>query len=373
MVAAGRSPYPARPAMPSGPARGRGRGAAFATGVSITTFITVARPPGRTATGRQRVRIGGKTWPRDRPWVILVVAATVAAAAAWGWEWTASGRMPGGSSRSGLVHGVLGGLIILFELALWPRRRVRSWRLGSAQAWLRAHVWLGLLCLPLVLMHARLLFIGGLLNWALMICFLVVIASGIWGLWLQQWMPIAMLERVPAETIHDQIDHVARQACRDLERLVDAVCERPPGQGHGAEADDADEFAVVTGFRAMTGIQGKVIETLPLYATIPGTLPVRQAFLDEIRPYLLAGEAGGSPLRGPAESGRFFAGLRQAAPAEAAALVAQLEQACDQRRQLDLQRRLHGWLHAWLLVHVPLSAALGILLAVHVPVALWYW
>jgi len=347
--------------------------AAFAAGVSTTTFIKVARPSGHVATGRQRVRIGGRTWPRDRPWVILIVAATIIAAAAWGWEWWSSGRMPGGSSRSGLVHGVLGGLIIVFELALWPRRRVRSWRLGSAQAWLRAHVWLGLLCLPLVLMHARLLFIGGLLNWALMICFLVVIASGIWGLWLQQWLPATLLERVPAETIHEQIDHVALQTCRDLERLVDAVCERAPGEGHDEKAADTDEFAVVTGFRAMTGIQGKVIETLPLYATIPGTLAVRRAFLEEIRPYLLAGEADGSPLKGPAESGRFFAGLRQAAPAEAALLVGQLEQACDQRRQLDLQRRLHGWLHTWLLVHVPLSAALGILLAVHVPVALWYW
>lgn len=322
------------------------------------------------------MRIGGRTWPRDRPWVIGITLATALAAAAWGWEWWAGGRMPGGSSRSGFVHGVIGGLIILFELALWPRRRVRSWRLGSAQAWLRAHVWLGILCLPLVLMHARLLVIGGLLNWALMACFLAVIASGIWGLWLQQSLPAALLERVPAETIHDQIDHVARQTCRDVARLVDALCERPPGQAAdelAAAEDDGDEFAVVTGFRAMTGIQGKVLETLPLYATIPGTLALRRAFGDEVRPYLLAGEAGGSPLKWPVESGRFFAGLRQAVPPEALALVAQIEQACEQRRQFDLQRRLHAWLHTWLLVHVPLSAALGILLAVHVPVALWYW
>ena len=54
-------------------------------------------------------------------------------------------------------------------------------------------------------------------------------------------------------------------------------------------------------------------------------------------------------------------------------MIARLEQACEHRRQYDLQAVLHDRLHAWLLVHVPLSAALGVLLAVHVPVALWYW
>ena len=60
-------------------------------------------------------------------------------------------------------------------------------------------------------------------------------------------------------------------------------------------------------------------------------------------------------------------------PADAAGVIDRLERACEQRRQFDLQARLHDRLHRWLLVHVPLSFALGVLLAVHVPVALWYW
>ena len=88
--------------------------------------------------------IGGRTWPRDRPWIIGILVATAAAVAWYGFEWAGSGRLPGGSSRPGFVYGVVGGLIIVFELLLWPRKRVRSWRLGSAQSWLRAHVWLGL-------------------------------------------------------------------------------------------------------------------------------------------------------------------------------------------------------------------------------------
>ncbi|MFM7291967.1 MAG: hypothetical protein ACKO6B_12160 [Planctomycetia bacterium] len=324
--------------------------------------------------------IGGRTWPKDRRWIIAISVATLATAVAYVAEWSAEGRLPGGSSRTGLVAGIAGGLIIVFELLLWPRKRVRSWRLGSAQSWLRAHIWLGLLALPLVLMHARLLFIGGLLNWALMTLFLLVIASGVWGLVMQQYLPRALLEGVPAETIHDQIDHVARQQCRETEKLVDALCARDPLHGHAdhAEADAADaaaddEHAVVTGFRSMTGIQGKVVETLAIYSAIPGSLPIRRSFVAEIRPYLLDGRASGAALAQPQAAARTFAALRADSPVAAADLIDRLEQACERRRQYDLQKQLHWWLHAWLLVHVPLSVALGVLLAIHVPVALWYW
>jgi hypothetical protein len=330
------------------------------------------------------VIIGGKTWPKDRRWIIAVTVASLVTAACYAAEWAAEGRLPGGSSRTGLLAGIAGGLIIVFELLLWPRKRVRSWRLGSAQAWLRAHIWLGILAVPLVLMHARLLFIGGLLNWALMAMFFIVIASGIWGLVLQQYLPRVILEQVPAETIYDQIGHVARQQCREAEKLVDALCERAPGHGPADHATDGtpfdseeeeadDGYAVVTGFRSMTGIQGKVVETLAIYATIPGTLPIRRTFAAEIRPYLLDGRASGAAIAQPQVAARTFAALRSGSPAAAVDLIDWLEQACERRRQFDLQATLHRWLHAWLLVHVPLSVALGVLLAIHVPIALWYW
>jgi hypothetical protein len=320
------------------------------------------------------VIVGGRNWPKDRPWIAGILVATVAAAAWYGLDWAESGRLPGGSSRPGLVCGIVGGVIIVFELLLWPRRRVRSWRLGSAQTWLRAHVWLGLLCLPLVLMHARLLFIGGLLNVALMVLFIAVIVSGIWGLVVQQFLPRTLLEEVPAETIREQIEHVAALEAADVGRLVRAVCE-PPAVGplDTEEHGDTEDFTVVTGFRAMTGIQGRVLETLPVYTVITGTREIARRFRDDIRPYLLTGRAGGSPLAGRRESESFFAQLRAASPREADDLIGRLERACEHRRQFDLQARLHDWLHGWLLVHVPLSFALGVLLAVHVPVAIWYW
>ena len=324
------------------------------------------------------MRIGGKTWHRDLPWIVAMVLLGVVAAGFYLAEYLAAGRLPGGSSRTGFVCGVIAGGIVVFELLLWPRRRVRSWRLGSAQAWLRAHVWLGLLALPLALMHARLLFIGGWLNWALTALFLAVIVSGIWGLAVQQWIPGWMLEQVPAETIYEQIDHVAAQHCREAERLVRGMCVADPAE-HGGEhggddaAADRGDHAVITGLRSMTGIQGKVLQVVQIHALIPGTAAVRRMFFAEVKPYLLGGRRSGSSLASRATSVRLFAALRDSSPTEAAVVIDHLERTCDIRRQFDLQARLHGWLHGWLLVHVPLSVALGVLLAVHVPVALWYW
>lgn len=45
---------------------------------------------------------------------------------------------------------------------------------------------------------------------------------------------------------------------------------------------------------------------------------------------------------------------------------------CEERRQLLPQKVLHHWLHGWLLVHVPLSMALVVLVAVHAIQSLRY-
>ena len=64
------------------------------------------------------------------------------------WTW------PGGGSPPGFAYGVLGGGIILFEMLLWPRKSLwRGWRLGRTKLWMTAHIWLGLLTLPLLLLH----------------------------------------------------------------------------------------------------------------------------------------------------------------------------------------------------------------------------
>src|SRR5687767_10285197 len=59
-----------------------------------------------------------------------------------------------GATPVGLSYGIAAFLIFLFAAALSFRKKVPLWRLGSAKFWLRAHVWLTILTLPLVFMHA---------------------------------------------------------------------------------------------------------------------------------------------------------------------------------------------------------------------------
>ena len=60
---------------------------------------------------------------------------------------------------------------------------------------------------------------------------------------------------------------------------------------------------------------------------------------------------------------------RSSRPALEAA-IADLESICEEERQLLRQERMHGLLHGWLIVHVPLSFALMALAVVHIVMAL---
>ncbi len=67
-----------------------------------------------------------------------------------------------------------------------------------------------------------------------------------------------------------------------------------------------------------------------------------------------------------------FAGLRTLTPAGAHATLDDLQDICEEARQLSRQEKMHRWLHGWLLVHIPLSLALILLGAVHAVMALRY-
>jgi hypothetical protein len=51
--------------------------------------------------------------------------------------------------------------------------------------------------------------------------------------------------------------------------------------------------------------------------------------------------------------------------------VEEMQAWCDERRMLDLQLKLHHWLHSWLFVHAPLSFLLVMLTAWHAYVTLF--
>jgi len=100
--------------------------------------------------------------------------------------------------------------------------------------------------------------------------------------------------------------------------------------------------------------------------------PLRRFYLDEMRPFLERPKQRGRPLADTAKARAVFSGLRTLLPATAHVALSDLEDICDEARQLTRQERLHRWLHGWLLLHIPLSLALILLGAIHAVMALRY-
>jgi hypothetical protein len=101
---------------------------------------------------------------------------------------------------------------------------------------------------------------------------------------------------------------------------------------------------------------------------------LRAHYLQEIRPYLTDSPAAyHRKLFATAQRvSAYFGHLNIIMPVASHGILRDLEEICEERRQLLAQRRMHFWLHGWLLVHVPLSFALLLLTAVHAVVSLRY-
>ncbi len=256
-----------------------------------------------------------------RLWIAMSAGACILAAIAYGWYAAGSPAGPRGGSAAGLLFGIAGYALMLFAGLLGARKKVPTWRLGRAQTWMRGHLWLGLLSFPLILFHAGFAWRGPLTA-ILMLLLVIVIVSGIFGAALQHFLPRIMTVQVPMETIFEEIPHVRAQLREEADQLVESVGEME------AEHEDKARFGEI--------------------------------YRGSIRPFL---------EHPPAE---MFRSIRGAVAPELYGVLDDLESICEEQRQLNRQTRLYHWLHAWLLVHVPLSIALLVLGGVHAVVALRY-
>lgn len=257
----------------------------------------------------------------------------------------------GGGTPVGLFFGIVGFGFMLFAAALGIRKRYPIWRIGRAQHWMRGHLWLGTLALPIIFLHAAFHF-GGWLTTLLMILLIVVTLSGFAGAYLQHTLPTRMMREVSYETIYDQIDRIREGLVTEAEGRAQSVAEQmAPGRGAGATV-------VLTYLGAVPEINTELAE-------------FNAAFESEVKPYL-TGEQKHSPLRSRAYSGEFFRKLRELLPERARPTAIALEEICEEKRQLDRQRMLHRVLHVWLFCHIPLSLALIVLGFVHAIGAIRY-
>ena len=285
-----------------------------------------------------------------KPWMIATAAAIVLGAAVY-IPYALTAVAPGGGTPVGLIFGSIALGLMLFAALLSLRKRFPVWRIGRTKIWMRAHLWLGFLALPMVLFHAA-FHARGALTAVLMWLTVVVVASGIVGAWLQHTLPTRIFREVPFETIYDQIPVIRQQLVAEAE-------------GHAAD--------VTQKMAPATGAGATVVDTLMDLPTMENeTEAFRQFFVESVLPYLREQGARGSRFASRDwVRGRFEQMRKGFLPAAWTPLTA-IEEICEEKRQLDHQRVLHKWLHGWLLVHLPVSAALVLLAIVHAIGALRY-
>ncbi len=317
-------------------------------------------------------------------WAFAALAILTISAIVYVFNVLESPEGPRGGSTIGLTFGTIGFGFMIFAALLGARKRVPTWRVGRAQAWMRGHLWLGFLALPMILFHGGFHF-GGTLTRVLMWLLIITVFSGVFGAALQHYIPRVMTSDVPLETIYDEIGRVRTLLREEADRAVESLCgnlglsKNLSGEGQRAggftalRAMSASAVPLRTSAAVSAGASAAVAAAPEIISLSEGeSAPLRRFYLNEMRPFLERPKQRGQRLGDAAKAGSAFNGLRTLLPAAAHATLTDLEDICDEARQLTRQERLHHWLHGWLLLHIPLSLALILLGAIHAVMALRY-
>ena len=178
-----------------------------------------------------------------------------------------------GGTALGLAFGGFGFAFMIFAALLGARKKVPVWRVGRAQTWMRGHLWLGLLSLPLIVFHSGFRYGHGL-SAVLTTLLIVVVASGVFGAALQHYMPRVMTREVTMETIYEEIEHVRAQLREEAEELFTQATAEAPKAAAGGVGSTATSVAVREDEAA----------------------PLRNFFEQELKPFLESPAARGHAL-----------------------------------------------------------------------------
>lgn len=294
----------------------------------------------------------------QRSWMTVTIVFTALASLGYAAYVTTTPYGPSGGSWPGLFFGILGTTFMVLAGLLAARKKVRTWRIGSAQLWMRMHIWLSLMAVPCIWFHSG-FELGGPLTTLLMVLFYVVIVSGIVGLVLQQFLPAMMTQRVPLETIHFQIEHVVSGLAADAYEQVASVTG-PIVEAEEEQKRLAGEEEIV---KLRPGYWKAVARLRPAEEPAEEAGELKSFYLGAVRPYVKGLAKGAAPD---------FQPILRRAPEDWLTKIEKLQAICEEVRQLAVQKRLHGLLHNWLFFHAPVSFAMFVLAGFHAVLALRY-
>ncbi|MFC4252450.1 hypothetical protein [Sinimarinibacterium flocculans] len=273
-----------------------------------------------------------------------------------------------GSTWLGYGLGTLGAALIVW--LAWFGVRKRQFREGRApvQAWVSAHVYLGLSLIVVATLHTG--FQLGLnvhtLAWVLM---MLVIVSGIYG--------ILAYSVLPRQVTANRNEMEFRAMLQEIHQLNESALSL-------ADRIDPETHAVVARSVGKVRIGGSAWEQLSGRYRSPGEAGGLDQFFKVKRTQLQAQAAAGAmPQRGGRQATIAFvadqifaAGAARGGDKASENLQKLLQTIAKRKALLDKVNRditLRSRLAVWLYVHVPLTVALLAALLVHIVTVFLYW
>jgi hypothetical protein len=224
---------------------------------------------------------------------------------------------------------VLLGLVGLLSL-YGVRKRFPYPPLLDASLWLQVHVWAGFAAVAVYLLHAGVEWPGGPLETALAALFAAVAGSGVAGLLLSRVVPHRLTVR-GHEVIYERIPVFRRQLGEQARSIVEGC----PAEGREHTLGEFWHGRLADFFGGTRHVTAHLIQSHRPLRQLRHELGALERYLDERE-------------------------------RRAAADLADLIEAKD---ALDYHAVMQGLLRGWLIVHVPLTAALLVFAAAHAVVA----
>ncbi len=242
-----------------------------------------------------------------------------------------------GSSWLGYTLGTIGALLILWLTLLGMRKRAITPGRWSLKGWTSAHVYLGLCLTVIGTLHSgfHLGWNVHTLAWALM---LIVIGSGIFGIWVYATLPQALsANRYDEEGAITEKQMI--EALRSLDRQIHDAAQPldPETATLVGKSLDEDPFA--------GSFWNRITGKYPRCATRSTAAELRR--LRAYRPRI-----ANDPLD------------------KIDALLTRKEAMLGRMRR---HLKLKSWLQAWLYIHVPVTFALIAALSAHIVSVFFYW
>lgn len=256
-------------------------------------------------------------------WMTLLVLGSGIA-----YVWDQPETVPNGGTWLGYTLGTIGALMILWLMLFGVRKRAYRSRLGSVKGWLSAHVYMGVALVVVATLHTGFQFGWNIhtLAYALM---MVVILSGMWGIYVYFRNPALMSGVLDGKTLQD-LGGTLRELDARSKRLA------------GKLSPDLQALVARSAEAAIVG---------PLFG--------------RFRAQVMA-----CPTRRAVATLEPLARQDDRAVRDLYALQFQRLSILDEIRSFV---RLKAWTDLWLLVHVPLSFALLATLTAHIVAVFFYW